>query len=47
MPALTPAFSKANGLGSKFMFQVRVTGIGANHKQKIPSQVYPALSKCQ
>ena len=45
MPTLSPAFSPANGFGSDFFLQVLVTGIVTNHTQKIPSQVYIALSK--
>ena len=39
MPALSPAFSWANGLGREFFLQVLATGIVTNRKQKMPSQV--------
>ena len=38
VPALSLAFSRANGLGRGFL-QVLVTGIVTNLKQKIPSQI--------
>ena len=39
MPALSPAFSRANGLGREVFLQVLVTGIVTNLEQKIPSQI--------
>ena len=40
MPALFPAFSRANGLGREFFLQALVTGIVTNRKQKkIPFQI--------
>ena len=50
MPALSHAFSRANGLDSEFFLQVLVTSIVTNHKQKNPSvgrPIYIALSKCR
>ena len=43
--AMSPAFSLANEFGIGVFVQVRVTDMVINHKQKIPSQVYIALSK--
>ena len=43
VPALSPAFTRAN----REFLQVLVTGIVTNHKQKIPSQVLIAWSKCR
>ena len=34
-------------VGQRVFFRVLVTGIVTNRKQKIPSQVYIALSKCR
>ena len=39
VPALSPAFSRANGLGREVFLQVLVTGIVTNLEQKIPSQI--------
>ena len=39
VPALSPAFSRANGLGREVFLQVLITGIVTNRKQKIPSQI--------
>ena len=47
MSALSPTFSQANELGREFFLRVLVTGTATNHKQKIPSPPYIALSKCR
>ena len=47
VPALLPAFSRANGLGSVFFSQDLVSGVVTNHMQKSPSQAYIAWSKCR
>ena len=47
VPALSPAFSRANGFDRECFLQVLITGIVANHKQKISSQVFIALSECR
>ena len=39
VPALSPAFSRANALGTEVFLQVLVTGIVTNRKQKCPSQI--------